>query len=87
MIPEKFMKYAALGAMGVAPGTFALYFVLLFLFYPTPTSGMPGNGGGFDTIGWLAVAAAMLVPVSLIAAWHVDFGRQLKAGRNSCPGV
>lgn len=87
MIPEKYLKFAALGALGVAPGAFALYAALLFIFFPTPTSGMPGNGGGFDMTGWWTVAAAMFVPISLAAAWHVDFGKQLKAGKNSCPGV
>lgn len=87
MIPEKFLKFAALGALSVAPGTFALYLAVLFAFYPTPTGGMPGSGGGIDLVSWMAMAAAMLVPVAIIAAWHVDFGRQLKAGKNSCPGV
>ncbi len=87
MIPEKFIKYAAVGAMGVAPGAFGLYALLLLRLRPTPTGGMPGNGGGFDQTGWLALSAAMIVPVVLVAAWHVDFGRQLKAGKNSCPGV
>ena len=87
MIPRKFLKYAALGALGVAPGAAALYALLLFAFRPTPTGGMPGSGGGFDSIGWWTLAAAMLVPFALLAAWHVDFSRQLKAGKNSCPGV
>ena len=87
MIPEKFIKYAALGAMGVAPGAFALYVALLIVFYPTPTGGMPGSGGGIDAVSWMALAAALFVPIAIIAAWHVDFGKQLKAGKNSCPGV
>lgn len=87
MIPKKFIKFAALGAMGVAPGAFTVYALLLFVFRPTPTGGMPGSGGGFDAVGWWTLAAAMLVPIALIAAWHVDFGKQLKAGKNSCPGV
>ena len=62
MIPEKFIKLAALGAMAVAPGAFALYFALLFVFRPTPTSGMPGSGGGIDPVSWWALVAAMLVP-------------------------
>ena len=87
MIPEKFIKLAALGAMGVAPGTFGAYLLALLLIRPSPTGGMPGSGGGFDWTGWWALAAAVLSPVTLIAAWHVDFGKQLKAGKNSCPGV
>jgi hypothetical protein len=87
MIPEKFIKFAALGAMGVAPGAFGLYALLLLAFRPTPTSGMPGNGGGIDMVSWWVLVAALVVPIALIAAWHVDFGKQLKAGRNHCPGV
>ena len=87
MLPERFIKFAVLGAFGVAPGAFALYALTLLAFRPTPTAGMPGNGGGFDGAGWWALAAAMLVPVTLIAMWHVNFARQLKAGKNSCPGV
>ena len=87
MIPAKLIRYAALGALGVAPGVAACYALLLFAFRPTPTAGMPGSGGGIDTVSWLALAVAMLVPFALIAAWHVDFSRQLKASKNSCPGV
>jgi hypothetical protein len=43
MIPEKFMKYAALGALGVAPGALGLYALLVFAFRPTPSGGMPGK--------------------------------------------
>ena len=86
MIPEKVLKLAALGALSVAPGAVAVYLALVLAFRPTPTGGMPGSGGGIDAVSWLVLAAAMLVPVAIIAAWHVDFGRQLRAGKNSCPG-
>jgi hypothetical protein len=85
--PAKFTKFAALGALGVAPGAMGLYGLLLFVFRPTPTGGAPGNGGGFDPTGWFVVAAAMIVPLGLAALWHVDFGRQLQKGRTHCPGV
>lgn len=87
MIPRKFAKLAALGALGVAPGAAAIYALLLFAFHPTPTGGAPGSGAGIDWVCWLVLVPAMLVPLGLAAAWHVDFGRQLKAGRNRCPGV
>ena len=29
----------------------------------------------------------LFLPLFLAAWWHVDFSKQLKAGRNSCPGV
>ncbi|MDA1081006.1 MAG: hypothetical protein O2973_04880 [Gemmatimonadetes bacterium] len=86
MIPEKFLKLAALGALSVAPATVAVYAVLIFAFQPTPTGGIPGSGGGIDAVSWWVLIAAMFVPLSLVAAWHVDFGKQLKAGKNSCPG-
>ena len=87
MDSRKVIRYAALGALGVAPGAITLYALLLVAFRPTPSGGMPGNGGGIDAVSWWALAAAMLVPFALIAAWHVEFSRQLKAGKNSCPGV
>ncbi len=87
MLPDKFVKFAALGALGVAPGVAAVYALLLIAFHPTPTGGAPGSGAGIDWTGWLILVPAMLVPLGLVAAWHVDFGRQLKAGKNTCAGV
>jgi len=87
MIPEKFVKLAALGALGVAPGAAAAYALLLFASHPTPTGGTPGSGGGIDWVSWIVLVPALLVPLGLLAAWHVDFGKQLKAGKNTCPGV
>jgi hypothetical protein len=87
MIPPKFLKYAALGALGVAPGAAALYALLVLAFRPTPTGGMPGSGGGIDAVSWFVLIVAMLVPLGLAAAWHVAFGRELQAGKNTCPGV
>jgi hypothetical protein len=87
MIPEKYTKYAALGALGVAPGALGLYALLVFAFRPISSSAMPGSAGGIDSIGWWVLIFAMIVPLGLAAAWHVDFGKQLKAGKNSCPGV
>lgn len=87
MIPQKYMKFAALGALGVAPGALGLYALMLFVFRPTPQGGAPGSGGGFDMIGWLVLVAALIVPLGLAAAWHVDFGKQLQRGKSTCPGV
>jgi hypothetical protein len=83
----KVTKFAALGALGVAPGAMGLYLLLVLAFRPTPTGGMPGSGGGIDSIGWWVLIFAMIVPLGLAAAWHVDFGKQLQKGKNSCPGV
>jgi hypothetical protein len=87
MIPDRFLKLAGLGALGVAPGVLGLYGLLVLAFRPTPTGGAPGSGGGIDAISWWVLIFAMIVPLGLAAAWHVDFGKQLKAGKNSCPGV
>ena len=87
MIPEKLLKFAAFGALGVAPGALGLYALLVFAFHPTVTGGAPGSGGGIDSVGWWVLIFAMIVPLGLAAAWHVDFGKQLKAGKGSCPGV
>lgn len=87
MIPDRLLRMAGLGALGVAPGTIGLYLLLVFAFHPTPTGGAPGSGGGIDAISWWVLIFAMLVPLGLAAAWHVVFGRQLLEGRNSCPGV
>ena len=87
MIPANYLKFAALGALGVAPGCVAIYALLVFVFQPTPTSGMPGSGGGIDAISWWVLIFAMFVPLGLAAAWHVSFGKQLKEGKNTCPGV
>lgn len=70
---EKFAKFASLGAMAVAAGTFALYLLLLFVFRPVAT-------GGMDRLGWQVVALAMFVPVAVLAGAHVALARQLKAG-------
>ena len=48
---------------------------------------MPGNGGGIDATCWSVLLVALFLPLFLAAWWHVDFAKQLKAGRNSCPGV
>ena len=87
MIPEKLLKFAAFGALGVSGGAGALYVLLALVFRPTPTSGMPGNGGGIDATCWSVLLVALFLPLFLAAWWHVDFAKQLKAGRNSCPGV
>src|SRR5581483_7972066 len=61
MIPDKFLRMAGLGALGVAPGATGLYLLFAFVFHPTPTGGAPGSGGGIDAIGWWVLIVAMLV--------------------------
>lgn len=75
---EKIMKLAALGAAGVAGGTFVAYFALVFVFRPV-------FNGGFDHVLWKLVTVAMLIPVSILAGAHVAFAKQLKDGRSRMP--
>lgn len=87
MIPERYLKLASVGALAVAPAAMAVYAALLFAILPTPSGGAPGSGGGIDWVNWLLLVAALIVPAGLAAAWHVSFSGDLKAGRNTCPGV
>jgi carbon starvation protein CstA len=75
---EKFAKFAALGAAGVAGGTFVAYLALIVVFRPVAN-------GGFDRIGWLVVSIAMLIPVAVLAGAHLAFARQLRNGAGAAP--
>jgi hypothetical protein len=75
---EKFVKFAALGAAGVAGGTFLAYFALIVAFRPVST-------GGFDHVLWVLVSIAMLVPVAVLAGAHLAFAKQLKDGMSTMP--
>jgi hypothetical protein len=77
---EKFEKMAAQGAMATAGGILALYFLLLFLWRPTATSGAPDATGGFTPLLWGLLAVAMLVPIGILVGVHIAFGRDLKSG-------
>jgi hypothetical protein len=75
---QKFMKLAALGAAGVAGGTFVAYLALVFVFRPV-------HNGGFDHVLWTVVTVAMVIPVSVLAGAHLAFAKQLKDGRSAMP--
>ena len=75
---EKFQKLAALGAAGVAGGTFVLYSLLIFVFRPV-------HDGGFDHVLWTVVTLAMIVPVAVLAGAHLAFARQLREGASAMP--
>jgi hypothetical protein len=75
---EKFMKLAALGAAGVAGGTFFAYFALILIFRPV-------SNGGFDRVLWQTVTIAMIVPVAVLAGAHLAFAKQLKDGKSAMP--
>jgi hypothetical protein len=75
---EKFIKLAALGAAGVAGGTFVLYALLVFVFRPV-------SNGGFDHVLWRVVGVAMVIPVAILAGAHLAFAKQLKDGTSVMP--
>jgi len=75
---EKFMKLAALGATGVAGGTFLAYLALIFVFRPVAN-------GGFDHVLWYLVVIAMAIPVAVLAGAHLAFAKQLKDGVSVMP--
>jgi hypothetical protein len=75
---EKFAKLAALGAAGVAGGTFVLYLALVLVFRPV-------SNGGFDHVLWTTVTIAMIVPVAVLAGAHLAFAKQLKDGSSPMP--
>ncbi len=75
---EKFAKLAALGAGGVAGGTFVLYLALVLVFRPV-------SNGGFDHVLWATVTIAMIVPVAVLAGAHLAFAKQLKDGSSPMP--
>jgi hypothetical protein len=75
---EKFAKMAALGAAGVAGGTFLAYLALILIFRPV-------SGGGFDHVLWATVSIAMIVPVAVLAGAHLAFAKQLKEGSSPMP--
>jgi hypothetical protein len=75
---EKFMKFAAMGAAGVAGGTFAAYLALVVIFRPVAN-------GGFDRVDWILVSVAMVVPVAVLAGAHLAFAKQLKDGTSAMP--
>ena len=75
---EKFSKLAAMGAAGVAGGTFVAYAALVLVFRPV-------SGGGFDHVLWYTVTIAMIIPVAVLAGAHLAFAKQLKDGSSSMP--
>jgi len=66
---QKFEKLAALGAAGVAGGTFVAYSL----------------SGGFTPVLWTVVSVAMLIPVAVLAGAHLAFAKQLKDGTSAMP--
>jgi hypothetical protein len=78
---EKYSKLAALGAAGVAVGTFALYLLLIAIpFYPTLTGGAVGATGGIDHVHWQLLVSSMFVPVAILSGLHLALAKQLKDG-------
>ncbi len=77
---KDFEKTAALGALGACAGVAALYLGMVARFAPTPTSGLPGNGGGIDPLTWTIFAIAAFVPTSILIGAHYAFSRDLQTG-------
>ena len=75
---EKFMKFAGLGAAGVAVGTFIAYFALIAVFRPV-------SNGGIDHVLWDTVSIAMAIPVAILAGAHLAFAKQLKEHSSPMP--
>jgi hypothetical protein len=75
---QKFERLAALGAAGVAGGTFVAYSLLIFVFRPV-------SSGGFTPVLWTVVSVAMLIPVAVLAGAHLAFAKQLKDGTSGMP--
>ncbi len=77
---KDFEKTAAMGALGACAGVAALYLFMVVGARPTPTSGLPGNGGGIDPLTWTIFAIAALVPTSILIGSHYAFARDLQTG-------
>jgi hypothetical protein len=67
---KKFARIAAVGALGVAAGATALYFVIAVGSSHTPTSGIDQTHA---TIAWIGAA----VPIAAIVAAHLAYALQL----------
>ncbi|MCC7195218.1 MAG: hypothetical protein IT356_06655 [Gemmatimonadaceae bacterium] len=86
-MPERFVRIASRAAISTGPIAALVWLLLIYIGHPTPTGGAPGNGGGIDAINWWILIFSSAVPLGLAAAWHISFGKLLKHGKNTCPGV
>ena len=67
---KDFAKIAALGALGVCGGVFALYVFLAFFTRPVPL-------GGIDQTHSVLTLISLAIPFSLIIAAHLVYARVL----------
>ena len=67
---KDFAKIAALGALGVCGGVFALYLFLAFFTRPVPS-------GGIDQTHSILTLISLAVPFALIIAAHLVYARVL----------
>jgi hypothetical protein len=70
MSVRKFAKIAALGAVGVAIGVFALYALIAFGSRHTPD-------GGIDTTQAIVAMISAAVPAAAIIAAHLAYAKVL----------
>jgi hypothetical protein len=70
MSVRKYAKLAALGAVGVALGAFALYALIAYGGRPTPT-------GGIDRTHAVLTWIAAFIPIAAIAAAHLAYAKIL----------
>jgi hypothetical protein len=67
---KPYAKFAALGALGVCGGVFALFVFMAFFTRPVPL-------GGIDQTQSLMAWIGMAIPFSLIIAAHLVYARVL----------
>ena len=71
-MPPRIARLAGLGAFAACGGIAALFFLFLFVTWPTPSSGMDATS---RLIAWLSVAGVLLALLGV----HLVLGRQLLA--------
>lgn len=69
---KPYAKFAALGALGVCGGAFALYLFLAFFTRPIPLGGIDQTQA---LLSWISLA----IPFSLIIGAHLVYARVLMA--------
>jgi hypothetical protein len=67
---KPFAKFAALGALGVCGGVFALYLFLAFFTRPVPL-------GGIDQTHSVLTLISLAIPFALIIGAHLVYARVL----------
>lgn len=69
---KRYARLAALGAIGVAIGSLAIYVLIVWIARPTPTGGIDQTQA---IVTWISAA----VPIAAIAAVHLAYARMLRS--------